>query len=334
MIRIDAFAHFTPSPVFDRFAAAAPELPAWSAFRELPALWDLPARLELLDGFPDMQQILCLGNPPIDLLGPPSGTADLARFANEELARTCHEHRERFPAFIAALPLGDVAAAVTEFEHALSLGARGAQVYTNVNGEPLSDARFRPIFESALAHDVPLFIHPIRDSRFADYATESASEAEIWFTLGWPYETAACLTRLIYSGLLEDLPGLKVVTHHMGGLIPYVEGKLELGFEQIFRGEHRRNPVAEAAGLTRPVVDYYRMVFADTALNGATGALRCGYQFFGAQHCLFATDAPFSPRQGASIIERTLRSLDELELEPAAYEAVVAGNVRRLLGIP
>src|SRR3954462_7988285 len=124
----------------------------------------------------------------------------------------------------------------------------------------------------------------------ADYATEKASDNEIWFTFGWPYETSACVTRLIFSGLFDKLPQLKIISHHMGGMIPYFSEKIGLGFQQIFHGAPDRNPVAEKAGLQRPVLDYYRMLYADTALNGSAAATVCGHSFFGTDKALFATD--------------------------------------------
>ena len=148
------------------------------------------------------------------------------------------------------------------------------------------------------AHDLPVWVHPMRTAQFSDYASEKASENEIWFSFGWPYETTACMTRLIYSGLFDELPTLKIVSHHMGGMIPYFSGKIKLGFRQIFFGAPDRNPAAEEAGLKKQPLDYYKMLYADTAL-GEVAPTRCGHAFFGTEHCLFATDAPFDSEAGA-----------------------------------
>ena len=174
-----------------------------------------------------------------------------------------------------------------------ALGARGVQVFTNVAGRPLSAPEFRPIFQRMVAHGLPVWVHPMRGPDFADYASERTSEAEIWFSFGWPYETTACMTRLIYSGLFDELPDLKLITHHMGGMIPYFAGKIGLGFRQIFFGTPERNPLAVEAGLEKRPLDYYKMLYADTALGGEAEPTRCGHAFFGTSSCLFATDAPF-----------------------------------------
>ena len=243
---IDIFNHFMPAPYFDRLKKLVPDLPAATAFPRLRTLWDLDARLRLLDQFGDYQQVLSLANPPIELLPSPAQTPDYARMANDGLAELCQRHPHRFPTFIASLPMNNIEATLQEIDRAVNdLGAKGIQVFTNVAGKPLSAPEFRPIFARMVQHDLPVWVHPMRGPQFSDYATEKLSENEIWFTFGWPYETTACMTRLIYSGLFDELPKVKIITHHMGGMIPYFAGRIALGFRQIFFGEPNRNPGAE-----------------------------------------------------------------------------------------
>jgi uncharacterized protein len=173
-------------------------------------------------------------------------------------------------------------------------------------------------------------VHPMRGPNFPDYASEQVSENEIWFSFGWPYETTACMTRLIYSGLFDALPTLKIITHHMGGMIPFFHGKISLGFQQIFFGTPERNPLAEKAGLKKPPIDYFRMLYADTAL-GEVAPTRCGYDFFGTAKCLFATDAPFDAEQGRALIRKTIAAVNALEIPAAEKDAIFEGNARKLL---
>ncbi|CAN0429363.1 unnamed protein product, partial [Phaeothamnion confervicola] len=275
-----------------------PGHPVLAAFPRLKTLLDVDARLRLMDEFGDMQHVISLANPPIELIASPDKTPELARLANDSLAEICRRHSDRFPAFIASLPMNNVEASLAETDRAIKdLGARGIQMFTNVAGKPLSAPEFRPIFERAVAHDLPVWVHPMRAAQSSDYASEAESQNEIWFSFGWPYETTACMTRLIYSGLFDALPTLKIVSHHMGGMIPYFPSKIKLGFRQIFFGAPDRNPVAVEAGLKRPPLDYFKMLYADTAL-GEVAPTRCGHAFFGTGHCLFATDAPFDSEQG------------------------------------
>jgi aminocarboxymuconate-semialdehyde decarboxylase len=302
-----------------------------SAFPRLTTLWDVEARLRLMDEFGDMQHVLSLANPPLELIAKPDRTPELARLANDTLAETCRLHPDRFPAFIASLPMNNVEASLQEIDRAVrDLGARGVQVFTNVAGKPLSAPEYRPIFQRMTALDLPVWVHPMRAAQFSDYASEQVSESEIWFSFGWPYETTACMTRLIYSGIFDELPGLKIVSHHMGGMIPYFHSKINLGFRQIFFGTAERNPLAEEAGLKKRPVEYYRMLYADTAL-GEVAPTRCGHAFFGTAHCLFASDAPFDPEQGRYLLRNTIKAVNALEIPQAEKDAIFSGNARTLL---
>ena len=328
---IDVFNHFMPRVYLDRLAKLAPDHIAVTGFPRLKALVDVDARRRLLDQFDDLRQVICLANPPLELIATPDQSPELARVANDALAEVCRSHPDRFPAFIASLPMNNVEACLAETDRAVrELGARGIQVFTNVAGKPLSAPEFRPIFRKMAAHDLPVFVHPMRGPNFSDYASEKASENEIWFSFGWPYETTACMTRLIYSGIFDELPALKIVTHHMGGMIPYFAGKIKLGFRQIFFGTPESNPVALECGLKKPPLDYFKMLYADTAL-GEDAPTRCGHAFFGTGSCLFATDAPFDAEGGRGLIANSLHAVAALEIPQAEKDAILSGNARKLL---
>jgi uncharacterized protein len=321
-MKIDIFNHFMPKVYLDRLADLIPGHAALTAFPRLKTLVDVDARLRLIDEFDGLQHVLSLANPPLELVGPPDVTPDLARIANDALADLCARYPDHFPAFIAALPTNNIDASLAEIDRAVAgLGARGIQIFTNVAGKPLSAPQFRPIFRRMAQLDLPVWVHPMRGPQFADYAGEQTSEDEI-------------MARLIYSGLLDEFPELKIITHHMGGMIPYFAGKITLGFRQIFHGTSQRNPIAEERGLRKPPIDYFKMLYADTALNGVEAATRCGHAFFGTAKCLFATDAPFDPEGGRSLIRGTIRAIETLELGTVQCTNIFAENARRLLNLP
>ena len=136
-MKIDIFNHFVPKVYFDRLAALIPGHPVLSAFPKVKALLDVDARRRLIDEFGDMQHVLSLANPPLELVGPPEVTPELARIANDALADLCRKHPDHFPAFVAALPMNNVDATLAEIDRAIAvLGARGVQVFTNVAGKP------------------------------------------------------------------------------------------------------------------------------------------------------------------------------------------------------
>ena len=107
----------------------------------------------LAEKFPDVQQVLTLSLPPPEALGGPELAPELARVANDGMAEICRRWPEHFPAFVASLPMNNVPAALAEMDRAIAdLGARGIQVCTNVNGRPLDEPEFFPVFERATNH--------------------------------------------------------------------------------------------------------------------------------------------------------------------------------------
>jgi aminocarboxymuconate-semialdehyde decarboxylase len=336
-MKLDVFNHILPKAYFERLVDIIPDRRMLDRYPRLPTLWDLDARLRMMDDYAEAGycQVLSLANPPLEMLAGPQDSPALARLANDGMAALCRSHPDRFPAFTASVPMNNPDAAVAEAERAIDeLDARGIQVFTNVLGKPLSAPEFAPLFDLLAARDLPVWVHPVRGPNHPDYATETASEFEIWFTFGWPYETSACMARLIYSGLFDRHPGMKIVTHHMGGMIPFFANKIGLGFEQLFENDPDRNPLALRAGLRKAQpLDYFRLLYADTALNGSTASTACGHAFFTTAHSLFATDAPFDARGGRDFIENTIAAVDSLDIAAAERADIYAGNARRLLNL-
>ncbi len=334
MRKIDIFTHFSPGRYFQRMLEVAPNhKDMGKRSRSLPMLRDLDVRLRAMDEFGEYQQVLSLPTPPIEALAGPRDAIELARLGNDGLADLVRRHPDRFPGFVASLPLNDPDAALVELHRAMrDLGACGVQVFSNVNGAPLSAPAFLPLFEAMAAYDRPLWLHPTRGADAADYRTESTSQFEIWWTFGWPYETSVAMARLVFAGLFDRLPGLKIITHHMGAMIPYFEGRVGYGWDQLGTRTSDVDYGVVLETLRRRPIDYFRLFYADTALFGAEAATACGLSFFGADRVLFASDCPFEPQPGLYIRE-TIGVIDRLPLSDDARAGIYAGNASRLLGL-
>jgi aminocarboxymuconate-semialdehyde decarboxylase len=178
--------------------------------------------------------------------------------------------------------------------------------------------------------DRPLWIHPARGADMPDYKTEPRSLYEIWWTLGWPYETSVAMARIVFAGLFDKHPGLKIITHHMGGMIPYFEGRVGHGWDQLGTRTTDVDYTQVLKQLKKRPVDYFRMFYADTALFGAAAGTRCGLDFFGVDRVLFASDTPFEPQPGV-YIQETLDVIDGLEISDADRARIYAGNLAALL---
>ncbi len=332
---IDLYTHFMPPGYLEKYQALSPDRGMAKRIGGIPMLHDLEARLRLVGGWPGYQQVLAPCPPGPERLGQPGDRAPLARFMNEGLAAICGRHGDQFPAFVAAVPLDDVDAALAELEYAADhLGARGVQVFTNVLGRPLDGPEFEPLFAALAARGLPAFLHPARSSQFADYPSEDGSRFEIWQVLGWPYETAACIARLVFSGVMDRHPGLSIVTHHLGGIIPYLEGRIGPLWDQLGSRTEGQDLGGVLQSLKHRPLDYFRRIYADTAVGGSAGTMRCGIDFFGPDRVMFASDCPFDPEGGPGFIREGMRALGELGLTPEIRSKIQSGNARGLLRIP
>jgi predicted TIM-barrel fold metal-dependent hydrolase len=331
---IDAVTHFFPSLFFDKML----EAPGFSGdvgkrMRHVRSVWDIDVRLKVVDRFPDYRQILSLGLPPLDIIAGPANAPEYARVANDGLAELCHRHKDRFAGYLAAVPINAPDAAAIEAERAFRNGANGLQLHTTVNGVSIADPRFWPVFEVARKHDKMILLHPARRPDMPDLPGEKMSRYEIWTIFGWPYETSVIMAHMVFSGFMDKMPGLKLLIHHMGAMVPFFESRIRHGWAEIGTRTTSTDPSVVAQPLTRPVLDYFRDFYADTALAGSKSGIQCGLDFYGAPKVLFASDCPFDREGGALYIGETIDAVSALDIAPAAREQICHGNAERLFGI-
>ena len=332
-MKIDAFCHVLPRPYYERLQSISSERAANLLKRTAPirSLYDVDERLHVIEPFGDYAQIISLAAPPIEALGDPSATPELAQLANDSMAEMVGDRPDTFLGFVAGVPMNNVEAALEEIDRALGeLGALGIQIYTHVNGQPPDHPRFEPVFARMAELDRPIWVHPARNSSWPDYPVEEKSKFEVWWLFGWPYDTSAFMARLVFSGMFTRHPGLRVVTHHAGGMVPFFSGRVGPGMDSF----GARTPEDEAelvdSGLEGRPLDAFRRFYADTAVFGAPHALRCAYDFFGVEHMVFASDMPFDPVQG-TFIRDTIADVEALELSAPERARIYEGNARELL---
>jgi aminocarboxymuconate-semialdehyde decarboxylase len=174
-------------------------------------------------------------------------------------------------------------------------------------------------------------MHPFRSGTIADYAGEDRSKYEVWQVLGWPFETSVAMARMVFSGLLERLPGLRIITHHCGGMLPYFAGRAETLWAQLGSRSVDGSEAQVLKRLSKPPLEYFKMFYGDTVLGGSASALRCGLDFFGTDHIVFASDCPFDPEHGPMFIREGIRSIESLNLSEQDTDKLYFGNALKLL---
>jgi uncharacterized protein len=325
---VDIYCHIFPDKFFQEMNRIAPRLGNIAArLRGVKKLFDLDERFREMDQFGDYRQIISLPNPPIEDLADGEVGLNLARIGNDAMAELAARHPDRFPTFVAALSMTDVDGSVAEARRAVNeLGAGGVQIFTSVAGRPLDEKAFEPIFATMAELDLPIWLHPARTASMPDYSKEQKSRFEMWWCFGWPYDTSVAMVRMVFCGLLDRYPRLKIVTHHLGGMIPYYDGRVGPGLAVLGARTTDEDYSKILPSLKRPHLDYLHDFYGDTALfGGGIHAVRCGLEFFGADHVVFATDTPLGP------IAPTIETIKRLDIADGDRRKIFAGNAERLL---
>lgn len=327
-MKIDIYTHVVPEKFKTALGKVNPNLEKGIA--RMPTLHDMDQRFRVMDEQEDVKQVLTLSLTAALILEDPKVSVEFAKLANDEIAALVDRHPDRFAAGVASLPMTDVEAATEELDRALKdLHLKGLQLYTPTRERPLDSPEFLPLFKKMHEYDLPVWIHPKRPISVSDYKSLEESRYYMYHIFGWPYETTAAMTHLVIGGVLEQFPGLKIITHHCGALVPFFEQRIAAAYSgsaTIHGEDHGEN-------ISKPPLDYFKMFYADTALSGSTAGLMCGHAFFGADHLLFGTDMPFDPEFGARTVRRTIQSVEGMAISDAEKKMIYEENAKRIMGI-
>ena len=310
MLYIDAFNHILPKKyqaVLEQKVPNRDMSSNLSRYAEtVPTLLDLDARFRLMDSVEGYMQVLTLAAPTVESVASPEVAVDLCRFAN------------------------DLDASLKEIDRAIrDLRLRGIQMYSDVNGMPLDAEALYPIYEKMERYNLPILIHPKRSPALPDYPGEENSRYRAWTKLGWPVASSMAMFRLVYGGVMERFPNLKIVTHHCGGVIPYLAGRMEWNddFNEMRMGH-------KDILFPHKPLEYFRRMYYDTANNGYPAGLRCGMDFAGIGKLVFATDLPFCNQKGLRLIRDSIAAVDALDLAPGDRRKVFQSNAVDLFRLP
>lgn len=330
-MKIDIFTHVMLPRYKQTFYKYADKFPTEKAVQDRrPVLTDYEARLGKLEPYEDLVQILSATMPPVEeVVDDAKEAAEMARMCNDEMAELVAKYPQKFIAAIANVPLNNTDIALKETERAIKeLGFKGIQIHTRINGKPPSAEEMMPLYELMVKFDLPIWLHPMRSSDQPDWATETASFNQLFSIYGWPYDTAAAMVRLVFAGIFEKFPTIKFITHHCGGMIPYFADRAVVHYNNGLQ----RLGAKYFPGLTKQPVEYFKMFYADTALDGNSNyALECGLAFFGEDHILFGTDMPYDVENGGASIRETINGIEKMNLSEATKKKIYEDNARRLL---
>ena len=281
MSKIDVFAHVLLPNFYHTMLAIEPKLPELFPFIQHPLLTDLDKRRASWDG--KTQQVISYVNVnPEDYVSSEIAPV-LCRDANRELADVVAANPDMYAAGVAMVPMNNLEEAVAILEEvAQSDHLVGVQLFTRALGKSIADPAFKPVFEACARLELPIWLHPIFDSRKPDNN----------IVFSWEYELTQSMLQIVQAGLYQDFPDLKIIVHHAGAMVP-------------FFAERIRYILPE-----EQVADFHKF-YVDTAILGNPKALELTVDYFGADRVLFGTDAPLgiAPAGATQVIMDAIQSL-------------------------
>lgn len=320
-MRIDVHAHIFSKPYIDglRRVFGNDASPAGKDAQRLiqwmstdPRMTDVAGRLEEMDKWGVGMQVLSV---PFHgaLVRDRAAAVDLTEMANEMITVPARAYPQKFRVLL-TLPLQFPDLAVDVLERcANNPSVVGAALMGTAGGRPLNDPEFLPVYGELERRGLPFLLHPISPP-----GLECMLEMNLANVVGFMFETTLAATRLVFAGVFERHPRLQMIFPHLGGLAPYLMGRIQWGYERF-------PPCSE--NLSAPPEAYFKRFYYDTVCRNVP-ALRMALSMFGAGHIVFGTDIPFRED-----IDLQLRDLDELDLSGEDRQAIESGNAARLLGL-
>ena len=281
-------------------------------FRKISSeTWDPAKKIERmnLDGI-DMQ---VLSPIPIGLCywAPAEGAAAIARLQNEYIGDLVKKHPNRFIG-LGTVPLQDVEAAIKEMDYCIhTIGLKGIELGTNVNGLGLDDPSFAPFFEKAENWNVPLFFHP-----YDMVGKERTAKSGLTYTVAMPIELALAAANFVMNGMFERFPKLKICLAHGGGAFPFILPRMEQGWHCFPDSRKTPNPPSHYAKY------FYYDVLVYDPIN-----VEYLTRLFGHERLFMGTDYPFAIQEtppGKSVLETDYLTQEQ-------KEAIMGGNALRFL---
>ena len=320
---IDVFCHHVSPPIIKKIhhvrQARDSQDPGPKEFLCPVQNADPEVRLGLMDKYGVNIQALSLTTESLFGFNPDEA-ADICRLSNDANYALCTAYPNRF-VNVCAISLLDVKSGLRELNRSIdALDCRAVIVSTNQDGKGLDSPEYYPFYEKLAEHDLPLLLHP---TYWKSYPLAEESEWTLMSRFGWPFDSTQAVWRLIFGGVLDRFPSLKVVMHHLGAMFPYFVGRFETGLMKLGA---RKPP--------KPLSEYWKNIYGDSAVSaGPPEVYACGYAFFGPDRVVYGSDYPFGAEAGEKHIRGNLAGLKSLNISAGDMQKVLGGNAKRLLKI-
>ena len=246
--------------------------------------------------------------------------AEICKLSNDANHVLCKTYPDRF-VNICIMSLLNVKSALKELDRSINeLDCRGVTISTNQKGKGLDSPDYFPFYEKIVEHDLPILLHP---THWEDYPLVDMEKGwRMMHLFGWPFDSTQAVWRLIFGGVIDRYPSLKIVMHHLGAMIPYFSRRVEQNFNKFLKDK-----------VPRPLSEYWGNFYADTATDGTADSYLCGYAFFGADRMMYGSDYPFGAEAGEDFIRANLEGVKGMKIPAADKKKILGENAKKLLKI-
>jgi aminocarboxymuconate-semialdehyde decarboxylase len=203
---------------------------------------------------------------------------EAARIMNDDMAKAQTAWPDRMRWF-ASIPWQYPAAALKELQRALKAGAVGVMVLANIDGKPLTDPKFEPIWKAIDKKGLPVLVHPTAPPGVGQM---DMHEFQLVAPIGFTFDTSLAVARMILDGFFDRFPDLKLIAAHGGGALPYLVGRLDICWDNI--------PATRAKTLERPSA-HMRRIWVDTVVFRQDVVNMC-VSVCGTDNVLYGSDYP------------------------------------------
>jgi len=280
---------------------------------------DPEVRLSIMEKYGVDVQAICQTTPV--LLGLSDDEAmEVCRLSNQDNFDLCRAYPDKF-VNVCIFHLPDMKGTMEELKRAVNeLDCRGVTISSNQAGRGLDSPEFFPFYEKVVELDLPILIHgthwecsPLMDMEHS---------WRFLHVFGWDYDSTQALWRLIFGGVIDRFPTMKIVTHHLGNYFPFFVRRIEINVRGFLQDK-----------LPRPISEYYGNIYGDTAVDGTPGAFQCGYAFFGADRMMYGSDYPFGAEAGEDFVRENLAGVRALAIPEAEKKKILGENAKKMFKI-
>jgi len=300
-VKLDAFAHVLPTGLLNRIKQDFPNIIEENLFLQIPSLNDFKLRHQ---NFPnDVKQVISNVNLNPEDYFDGDIAADLCWQANEELLQIAADNADIFESAVAMVPMNNVTQALKIIDEQVAKNDKfvGIQLFTRALDKSIANPAFEAIFKRMAELDLPIWLHPVFDKQ----------KRENNITFSWEYELTQAMYQIVKAGYFEKYSNLKIIVHHAGAMVP-------------FFAERIRRTMSEQE------YSDFKKFYVDTAILGNTKALELALDFYGKNHILFGTDAPFAVMPNGATSE-IMAAIDKMNVSDDIKADIYRNNFLKLI---